>query len=158
MAALSKAWVCGHSLLGLWVRIPPGHGCLSRLSVVCCQIEVSASGWSLVQRIPTDCLERDHESSKMRRPWPTGGCCKQRQKLSVSNVALRHTHTHIYHAVVRICGQLKVSSWVILQRQSWMEVEVGRRADIQRALCCIQPKFVKKKSRLYLEMWSWYVS
>jgi hypothetical protein len=32
-------------LLWSWVRIPPGHGCLS---VVCCQIEVSATGWSLV--------------------------------------------------------------------------------------------------------------
>jgi hypothetical protein len=31
-------------LLGLRVRIPPGHGCLSLLSVVCCQVEVSASG------------------------------------------------------------------------------------------------------------------
>jgi hypothetical protein len=30
-------------LLGLWVRIPPGHGCLSVLSVVCCQLEVSAT-------------------------------------------------------------------------------------------------------------------
>jgi len=28
---------------GLWVRIPPGHGCLSVVSVVCCQIEVSAT-------------------------------------------------------------------------------------------------------------------
>jgi hypothetical protein len=25
------------------------------VSVVCCQVEVSATGWSLVQRIPTDC-------------------------------------------------------------------------------------------------------
>jgi len=32
-------------LLGLWVRIPPGHGCLSVLSAVCCcQVEVSATG------------------------------------------------------------------------------------------------------------------
>jgi hypothetical protein len=31
-------------LLGLWVRIPPGHGCLSVVSVVCCQVEVFASG------------------------------------------------------------------------------------------------------------------
>ena len=28
-------------LLRLWVRIPPGHGCLSVVSVVCCQVEVS---------------------------------------------------------------------------------------------------------------------
>ena len=29
-------------LLRLWVRIPPGHGYLSVVSVVCCQVEVSA--------------------------------------------------------------------------------------------------------------------
>ena len=32
-----------------------GHGRLSVVSVVCCQIEVSASSRSLVQRSPTDC-------------------------------------------------------------------------------------------------------
>jgi hypothetical protein len=32
-------------LLGLWVRIPPGTWmCLSLVGVVCCQVEVSASG------------------------------------------------------------------------------------------------------------------
>jgi hypothetical protein len=30
------------------------HGCLYLVSVVCCQVEVSASGWSLVQRSPTE--------------------------------------------------------------------------------------------------------
>ena len=40
---------------------------------VCCQVEVSASGWSLVQRSPNECgvSECDHESSTMKRPWPT---------------------------------------------------------------------------------------
>ena len=32
-----------------------GHVCLSLVIVVCCQVEVSSSRWSLVQRIPTDC-------------------------------------------------------------------------------------------------------
>jgi len=32
-----------------------GHGYLSVVSVVCCQVEVSATTWSLVQRSPTDC-------------------------------------------------------------------------------------------------------
>ena len=41
-------------LLRLWVRIPPGTW-MSVVSFVCCQVEVSASSWSLVQRIPTDC-------------------------------------------------------------------------------------------------------
>ena len=31
------------------------HGCLCVLSIVCCQVEVSASGRSAVQRSPTDC-------------------------------------------------------------------------------------------------------
>ena len=32
-----------------------GHGCLSVVSVMCCQVEISATGRSLVQRSPTDC-------------------------------------------------------------------------------------------------------
>jgi hypothetical protein len=32
-----------------------GHGCLSVVNIVCCQVEVSASGWSLVQRSVIDC-------------------------------------------------------------------------------------------------------
>jgi hypothetical protein len=32
-----------------------GHGSLSVVSVVCCQVEVSATGCSLVQRSPTEC-------------------------------------------------------------------------------------------------------
>ena len=42
-------------LLRLWVRIPPGHGCLPVLSAVCCGGEASATGWSRVQRSPTEC-------------------------------------------------------------------------------------------------------
>jgi len=30
------------------------HGCLSLVSVACCQLEVFASGWSFVHRIPTE--------------------------------------------------------------------------------------------------------
>jgi hypothetical protein len=41
-------------LLDLHVRIAPG-ACMSVVSFVCCQVEVSASGRSLVQRSPTDC-------------------------------------------------------------------------------------------------------
>jgi len=41
-------------LLGLWFRIPP-RTWMSVVCVVCCQVEVSATGWSLVQRSPTGC-------------------------------------------------------------------------------------------------------
>jgi hypothetical protein len=40
--------------LGLRVRIPPAAW-MSVVSVVCCQIDVSASDWSLVQRSPNEC-------------------------------------------------------------------------------------------------------
>ena len=39
-------------LLRLWFRIGP-RAWMSVISVVCYQVEVSATGWSLVQRIPT---------------------------------------------------------------------------------------------------------
>jgi hypothetical protein len=44
---------------------------MSAVSVVCYQLEVSASGWSLVQRRPAECgvSECNRESSTMR-PWP----------------------------------------------------------------------------------------
>jgi hypothetical protein len=68
-------------LLGFWVRIPPGAW-MSVVNVVSCQVEVSTSGWSLVQRSPTECgvSEYDRESSIMRRPWPTGGCWRHDKK------------------------------------------------------------------------------
>jgi hypothetical protein len=64
-------------LLSLRVRIPPSYECLSRVSVVCSEVEVSASGWSLIQRSPTKCgvSECDREASTMTRPWPTRVCC-----------------------------------------------------------------------------------
>jgi hypothetical protein len=44
--------------------------------VLCCQVEVSATGWSLVQRSPTECgvSECDREASIMRRRRPPRGC------------------------------------------------------------------------------------
>ena len=42
-------------LLRLWVRIPPGHGYLSVVSVVCCQVDFSATSLSFVKRSPTEC-------------------------------------------------------------------------------------------------------
>jgi hypothetical protein len=54
-------WECGlSSRPGPW---------MSLVSVVCCQVEASASGWSLVQRL-TEC---DHKAS-IKRPWPTRDC------------------------------------------------------------------------------------
>ena len=76
MAAPSKAWVCSCSLVGIVGSNPAGGICLSLVSVVCRQAEVSASGSSLVHRSPTEggVSECDRDALIMRRPWPTGGC------------------------------------------------------------------------------------
>ena len=76
MAARSKVgsaalacWDCGfESLREL--------SCLFLVSVVCCQVEVSAMSLSLVQGSPTECgvPECDRGASTMRRPWPNGDC------------------------------------------------------------------------------------
>jgi hypothetical protein len=60
-------------LLGFRVRIPP-RTWMSLISVVCCQVEVSASGWSLVQRSYTECnvSEFDHKALIMTNLGPVG--------------------------------------------------------------------------------------
>jgi hypothetical protein len=63
--ASSWEWVCRRSLDGILVSNPAGrHGCLSLLSVVCCQVEVSVTSWSLVQRSPSVCSVSNECDSK----------------------------------------------------------------------------------------------
>ena len=78
-----RAVYCGSTvarLLGLRVRKPPGGMDVSLEIVVCCQVDVCASGWSPVQRSPTEC---DSEPSIMRRPWPTRGVAAPWKKKNV---------------------------------------------------------------------------
>jgi hypothetical protein len=73
VVARSKAWVCGHLLARMRVRIPQGHRCLFHVNVLCRLVEISASGLSLVQRSPTECggSECGLENSPMRKPRST---------------------------------------------------------------------------------------
>ena len=68
-------WFCGLSLAGNSGSNPAGgmNVCLA----CCCQVDVSASDWSLVQRSPTECGVSvcDREASTMTRPWLTRGGC-----------------------------------------------------------------------------------
>jgi hypothetical protein len=41
--------------LGSMAGLTAAGTCLSLVKAACCQVEVSASGWSLVQRSPTEC-------------------------------------------------------------------------------------------------------
>jgi hypothetical protein len=70
-------------LLGLWVRIPTGYECFSVVSVLCCQVEVSAMSWSLVQRVlPTvmRCCVWSR-TSRVMRPW-SALCRSSTKKIS----------------------------------------------------------------------------
>jgi len=55
---------------------------MSVVSVACCQVDVSASALSLVQRSPTEggVSECDREASIIRRPWNTTGCYTVEEK------------------------------------------------------------------------------
>jgi len=65
--------------LEFWFQICPGAW--MSVTCECCvlSVEVSASGWSLIQGSPAECvctctIECDCEALIMRRPWPTRGC------------------------------------------------------------------------------------
>ena len=78
---------------GLRVRISPAIW-LS-VSSGFCVIEVCATGRSLVRRNPTECgvSECDCETSKMRRPWSTGGLSSYGDffpKLTVSKTSVTY--------------------------------------------------------------------
>ena len=67
MPGLSQAcWDCGF-------EPHRRHGSLSFVSVLCRQVEVSATGWSLVRKNPTGCgvSECNREASTKRTLWPT---------------------------------------------------------------------------------------
>jgi hypothetical protein len=71
-------------LLGLWVRTQPGEWRSVFVIVVCWQVEVSASGWLLVQRSPTGCgvSECNRKAPIMRRSWPIRESCAIGKKMS----------------------------------------------------------------------------
>jgi hypothetical protein len=52
----SQAWVFGSSLAGISGSNPAEGVDVCLLGVLCCQVEVSATGRSLVQRSPAQCV------------------------------------------------------------------------------------------------------
>jgi len=56
------------------------HECLSILSVVYCQVEVSASGWSLVRSSPTECGVSNGARLWMKGPWTHLGLLRHVEK------------------------------------------------------------------------------
>ena len=93
VTALSKAWVCGRSTAGIAGSNTAGGGGLERF--VCCQVEVSETGRSLIRRSPTDCdvPECYRGTLTIRRAWPTRGCPAMK-KINISKVTVNRL---IYH-------------------------------------------------------------
>jgi hypothetical protein len=54
LCCLRRGSASAYLLGGLWVQITSGNECLSLVSVVCCQVEVSALSQSLVWRSRTE--------------------------------------------------------------------------------------------------------
>ena len=76
VAVWSKACVCGRSLAGVVGSNPAGDFDVCHLlSVLCCQVEVSVTDRSLVQRNPTECgLSVCDRGISVMRHWPIRGC------------------------------------------------------------------------------------
>jgi len=107
------------------------------LSLVCCRVEVSATGWPLVQMSPTECgvWECDREALIMRRSWPTrvcgaGGNEKEASSphlvTAVSEVKLGSSCQELVFMwfqnskliknlclVFRVCAGMKQNSWLL---------------------------------------------
>jgi hypothetical protein len=71
----SKAWVCGSLLAGISGSNLAG-GMDDCRKCLCCPVEVSAWGWSFVQRGPTEgnVCDCDLKTSRIKRSWTAGGC------------------------------------------------------------------------------------
>jgi hypothetical protein len=67
------------------------HGCLPLVGVVCCQVEVSATGRSLVQRSPTDCDVSFVSSRKLKNEAALDGVGLLRQRKRGKKI-LRNSH------------------------------------------------------------------
>jgi hypothetical protein len=90
-----------------------GHGCLSLVSVVCCQVEVSPTGWFLVQRSPTECgvSECDRKTSKNEAALVHYGLSSHWKK-----ILLRISKKNIVYFYYHYCCCCCVRS---VQREIW---------------------------------------
>jgi hypothetical protein len=119
---------------------------------VCCQVEVSATGRSLVQRSPTDCgvslCVIYLRTSRMRRPWPMLGCCARKRsakcggRLTPSVKRERERDSPVY--IGRWVGLKASLKWFkcqdMLKILTILTVEDG--PDRQSRNVCFKPRYV----------------
>jgi hypothetical protein len=88
------------------------YGNLSLMGVVCCPVEVSATGRSFVQRSPTECSVSlfDVETSTVERPWTDKSSCEKVPKKKMEHPGCRDFDAMLYTLAIRygydICSRL----------------------------------------------------
>ena len=104
VAEQSKALVCDRSLARI-AGSNPTVAWMPVFSIVCCQVDVSATGASLVQRSPTECgvSNCDSETSIMRKSWPTRDRCATEEEMSWS---IRCVTAQIFNPLTTKCRLL----------------------------------------------------
>jgi hypothetical protein len=102
MSAWPESWMCVHSLAGFAGSIQAGGMDVRLLCVVCCLVEVSATGRSLAQRSPTECgvseCDREAVAVTRRTSWRSLGTSQKaahrvEQHLQLQAVSLIDTRT-----------------------------------------------------------------
>jgi hypothetical protein len=105
VAARSNAWVCGHFLAEIaGLNSAGGHGYLSLVSAVYCQVEDSARADHSPRGVLPSlvCLtEYDREALIMRRPWLSRGCCVMEKK-ELRNLPFFIRHSDVIYEFVII--------------------------------------------------------
>ena len=91
-----------------------GHGYLSVVSVVCCQVEVSATSWSLVQRLSYDCIPCYMWSA----PWGRRRSCASNMVAMLTGCDFLRIKTKRaigwHEASVRICTHTNMHKPVVI--------------------------------------------
>jgi len=131
VAVWSKAWVCCHQFAGIADSNPAGPW-MSLVNLVFCQVEESESGWSPVQRSPTECgvTGFDNEEAMANEGLSCYG--KKTRKLS----------TTFADPTRAVSGpaQPVLSPWLVIQRQcNWFNETVDMTCVyvfVMLNLCC----------------------
>jgi hypothetical protein len=78
---------------------------MSVVSVVCCQVEVSATSWSLVQMSPTDCGASCVWSRKPRE-WgghsPRWDAAPNKKGLNMRNLSIKVYRTYVCYTNIKL--------------------------------------------------------
>ena len=148
--------------LRLWVRIPPGHGYLSVVSVVCFQVEVFATRQSLVQTVVSGIIRLCNCSLHYYILTPCAAsnlqCCHNSLIDSYFPAAYKkwslrfcsHTHTHTHTHTRDILQNVWVQIW---HQPIKINSEVRCRVyfyDVFRCLMKLQQSVCLRRAKLKL--------